>query len=523
MKIIALGDSVTFGPRRFMRESNNWVSILERILDSWLDEKVEIINAGVGGDTSKRGLERLERDVISHNPDYTLIMFGLNDMFKISFNEYKESMEKIVLKLKEKNIVPILMTSNPFTPVESFLKRKGIKDFDKFEEEFREYISYVRELAERENVLLIDIYKFFKENPVLLLHICDGVHPDMICQPFMASFIAEKLFKLLGIKDYPHIALKRFKKVFSDGYHNAFTDLIKWRNKYYLCFRHGTRHFIRDKPDGEIYVLESEDIDTWNLVKVLKVEGWDNRDPKFFIYNDKLYLYTQSWSPERKIHETFCFYTEDLVKWYGPYDCGQYIFWRPRIYRDKIIVAAYTHDESEWKVDLLTSKDGIKWKYTTTMFRGRKVNETDLLIEEDRVKAFSRTETGNRKLLLLSPVKNFKEWKAMELSRIIQGPAVIKFKGDIYVLGRFYTVEEDWEKNIREKPLLDFARTGCFILKDKELRLISEFPSGGDCSYPGVIKLDTDGILVSYYSGHEDQENDGRIHTNIYLMELEIK
>ncbi|RLE73359.1 MAG: hypothetical protein DRJ45_00375, partial [Thermoprotei archaeon] len=146
-----------------------------------------------------------------------------------------------------------------------------------------------------------------------------------------------------------------------------------------------------------------------------------------------------------------------------------------------------------------------------------------LLIEEDRVKAFSRTETGNRKLLLLSPVKNFKEWKAMELSRIIQGPAVIKFKGDIYVLGRFYTVEEDWEKNIREKPLLDFARTGCFILKDRELRLISEFPSGGDCSYPGVIKLNTDGILVSYYSGHEDQENDGRIHTNIYLMELEIK
>ncbi|MEA3364941.1 MAG: hypothetical protein U9Q79_04805, partial [Candidatus Hydrogenedentes bacterium] len=40
-------------------------------------------------------------------------------------------------------------------------------------------------------------------------------------------------------------------KAYGDGRHNAFTDLIQWKNMYYLCFRHGEAH---GSIDGEIRV-----------------------------------------------------------------------------------------------------------------------------------------------------------------------------------------------------------------------------------------------------------------------------
>lgn len=41
--------------------------------------QINIVNAGISGDSAKGGLERIERDVLPFSPDLTVVSFGLND------------------------------------------------------------------------------------------------------------------------------------------------------------------------------------------------------------------------------------------------------------------------------------------------------------------------------------------------------------------------------------------------------------------------------------------------------------
>ncbi|MCD6336218.1 MAG: hypothetical protein J7M27_12985, partial [Candidatus Latescibacteria bacterium] len=96
IKIAAFGDAVTMGTAakldvfhdcfqygtttvNMVRESQTWRSIAARIMSDWVEDDVEMINAGVAGDTSSKGLARMERDVLSQSPDYVLMMFGAED------------------------------------------------------------------------------------------------------------------------------------------------------------------------------------------------------------------------------------------------------------------------------------------------------------------------------------------------------------------------------------------------------------------------------------------------------------
>ncbi len=45
------------------------------------------------------------------------------------------------------------------------------------------------------------------------------------------------------------------KRVHSDGRHNAFTDIVFFKDKYYLVFRNGTHHV---SADGKIMIMTSE-------------------------------------------------------------------------------------------------------------------------------------------------------------------------------------------------------------------------------------------------------------------------
>src|SRR5437868_298093 len=62
--VVCLGDSIT---RR------GYPECLEKLLP------VRVVNAGVNGNTSRQGLARLKRDVLSRQPDVVVLFFGAND------------------------------------------------------------------------------------------------------------------------------------------------------------------------------------------------------------------------------------------------------------------------------------------------------------------------------------------------------------------------------------------------------------------------------------------------------------
>lgn len=83
INIVAFGDSVTHGAvgaGEIDYESVYWNRLRKKILEVRNYVPVNAINAGIGGITAEASLGRIERDVLSHNPDLVIVCFGLNDV-----------------------------------------------------------------------------------------------------------------------------------------------------------------------------------------------------------------------------------------------------------------------------------------------------------------------------------------------------------------------------------------------------------------------------------------------------------
>ena len=72
-------------------------------------------------------------------------------------------------------------------------------------------------------------------------------------------------------------------KIWDQGKHNAFTDLIRFQNKWYCVFREADGHV---GGDGKIRVLESADGAKWASAALVSEEGIDLRDPHLSITAD---------------------------------------------------------------------------------------------------------------------------------------------------------------------------------------------------------------------------------------------
>jgi lysophospholipase L1-like esterase len=73
MKLLCLGDSLTEGYG--IEAGHTWVNLVKR------DLKIEVINAGISGDTTSGMLARCERLLLEHQPTYIIILGGTNDLW----------------------------------------------------------------------------------------------------------------------------------------------------------------------------------------------------------------------------------------------------------------------------------------------------------------------------------------------------------------------------------------------------------------------------------------------------------
>ena len=71
--------------------------------------------------------------------------------------------------------------------------------------------------------------------------------------------------------------LDSVERIWDRAPHNAFTDLIRWHDRWYCTFREAEAHV---GGDGRICVLESADGRRWEPVALIAEEGIDLRDPK---------------------------------------------------------------------------------------------------------------------------------------------------------------------------------------------------------------------------------------------------
>ncbi len=110
--IVCLGDSVTgvyyhTGGRRAYPEMLE-VAIKQAIPNA----NVKVINAGISGHSTDNGLKRLDSDVLMHKPDLVTISFGLNDMARMTEEQYGKNLETLVARCRDAKAQVVLCTPN---------------------------------------------------------------------------------------------------------------------------------------------------------------------------------------------------------------------------------------------------------------------------------------------------------------------------------------------------------------------------------------------------------------------------
>ena len=182
--IAFLGDSVTQGcfeiykteddriETVFDKKASYEMGVFDILCTLFPSVTVNIINAGISGDCAPRGLRRVEKDVLRHEPDLVLVCYGLNDcsLAENSIQKYTDSLRQIFEKIKESGSELIFMTPNMMnTYVSAALKDP---DFVKVAEEsatkqnsgrFDAHIDAARELCRQMEVPVCDCYAIWKK------------------------------------------------------------------------------------------------------------------------------------------------------------------------------------------------------------------------------------------------------------------------------------------------------------------------------------------------------------------------
>ena len=160
-KIVAFGDSLTAGFGLTERESYPYL-LQEKLKADGYD--YEVVNAGVSGDTSAGGLERIEWTLDQDNVQILILELGANDMLRgLSVPQMKKNLDVIIKKAKAKNVqILVCGLFPPEAPV--------TKDQSAFAKAFQD-------LAKENNVAFMP---FFLEDVggVKAMNQADGIHPN---------------------------------------------------------------------------------------------------------------------------------------------------------------------------------------------------------------------------------------------------------------------------------------------------------------------------------------------------------
>jgi len=181
------------------------------------------------------------------------------------------------------------------------------------------------------------------------------------------------------------------KEIYSQGKHNSWPDICRWRDKYYVSFNaRGSGHA---ESDHGVCVLSSTDGDNWEVavdmpvssVKVSEDEYRSGTCPKLLPTGDRLYMMFNSYAPgqadvgeERKatlkeewlalggseesfqrwvnLHKTSyrtgVTYTEDGATWTKPQPLlgpGWWV-WRPHSFEGRHYLIGYRDHGQQWEI-----------------------------------------------------------------------------------------------------------------------------------------------------------------------------
>ena len=305
------------------------------------------------------------------------------------------------------------------------------------------------------------------------------------------------------------------ERIWDRAEHSAFTDLIVFKGLYYCTFREGSGHI--PGLNGLIRVLESDDAQHWRSVALLDEPHVDLRDPKLSITTDQRLCINLGGSfyhgKTRLKMESRVSFSDSKGRNFSPpqaipMPAGIHteMDWLWRItWQDGLAWAAVQQVPTGQPrtLQLVRSRDALNWEGVHTMQVPFPSETTLRFLHDGRMLALIRRSGPSPSVGWLGLSKPpFTDWQYRELDLPLGGPNLVQLPG-----GRWLAATRGTGDKMR-LGLLDVDKA-CFTP-------LVDLPSGGDCSYAGlVVEPEKNHVLVSYYSSHEGK-------SAIYLATLRL-
>ena len=301
------------------------------------------------------------------------------------------------------------------------------------------------------------------------------------------------------------------RRIWDEAPHNAFTDLIRFQDRWVCVFREGQGHV---SPDGALRVITSENAQQWQSAALISSADSDLRDAKISITpTGKLMLAGAEAIPHPDTgktykHQSLVWFSADGTNWSDKHAVAEPNFWLWRItwHKDKAYGFGYGTDDNERMVRLYSSDHGTQFQ---TLVENAAPdagypNETAMVFSpDDTCYCLLRRDGQESNGLLGTSQPPYSQWSWNDLGVKIGGPSMIRLPD-----GRFIATVRLYDEKVRTSR--------CWVdVQEGTLTEALALPSGGDTSYAGMVWHD-DLLWVSYYSSHEEK-------TCIYLAKVRFE
>lgn len=299
----------------------------------------------------------------------------------------------------------------------------------------------------------------------------------------------------------PTAELVSVEKIWDKAPHNGATDITRFQNLFYCCFREADS---ATKGEGAIHTLISANGKVWVDNVTINEPGLDLRDPKLIVTPDEKRLYLLCGGDSATLGRQTRYATSMDGKVWTPLQKllakGDWL-WRTTINpADKRFYGASFNihpssggpaPEKEWSLKTYASTDGSVWQLSSLMNVPGQPGETTLrFLKDGTALALIARQGGDRKGVIGTAKAPYRDWTYAATGLPLGGPNFIELPDGKLIAG---------SRGFGATP---GAHMVLFAMTPTSLTPILELPSGGDCSYPGLYWHD-DLLHVTYYSSHE--------------------
>ncbi len=293
----------------------------------------------------------------------------------------------------------------------------------------------------------------------------------------------------------PPLRLLETRLIWDRAPHNAFTDLIRFHDRWFCVFREGSAHI---SPDGALRILTSVDGHSWTSAALLTSPDSDLRDGKLSVAPDGRLMLSGAETLHNRsthAHQSLAWFSGDGYRWEGPLPIGEPDFWIWRItwHEGTAYGIGYDSRKAHRSIRLYRSPDGRRFEpLVPRLLDVGYPNESCLVFDGNTAYCLLRRDGQPSSGLLGISSPPYTQWSWQDLGVRIGGPCMIRLPD-----GRLLAAVRLYDGNARTSLCWIDPPTGT-------LREALRLPSGGDTSYAGMV-LDGNTLWVSYYSTHENK------------------